>query len=649
MAALLNPDDISESGTTSQSKENVSEIFMPRETIDQPCDIVLVVRDCKEFKAHRQVLSQASPFFEELLNSKMKESKEGIISFEMFSESAMGTTLEFIYTGHVQILDEDSARDLIAIADYLFLQELKTLAEGFLLDKHELNTSNCISTYHFCQRYHCEELLIKTKKFILANFTAVYEANREGFLKMSNEEIEMWISSDEIDVSAEEDVFKIILAWIDHDKGKRKKYFGDLLRQVRLLYVSRDILCSDVVTNDLVKENEDCLDLVKEAVRLIDSRNFNNLSVTARKSLESPVIITTSAISLNPDNCHQYTQLYDLDILCYLTRENKWCKLAKMPHEYVGGTDFVYWRGKLYSHGQAPDKTWYDWYETEYSSFPKRVYPLVNYNLYSNCWMTLPYKKDRKLQRVFVANEDEMYAMMSEGFSTNLTESKEAKRVSYIVKYKPESNLWEDISSFDHLSNRHDFCIIAKDHFVYFIGGQQGSSPSKWKLVRDVDRYDLRTNQWDKVAKIQEKKDFLSGALFNGKVFIAGEVYPEYIFRCEVYSEATNQWQFISSFHLKPAAHPELLSVDDKLYVVSTKVVNRGNHDNFEPPDTRVECYDPDKDEWNTKTKVPVKTHPSSQSIVNTYSGRIFKGFLSGCQLKSISSTGNPRKLFGRL
>ena len=38
------------------------------------------------------------------------------------------------------------------------------------------------------------------------------DVNQRDILNMPNKELEMWISSDEIDVSAEEDVFKIILA-----------------------------------------------------------------------------------------------------------------------------------------------------------------------------------------------------------------------------------------------------------------------------------------------------------------------------------------------------------------------------------------------------------------------------------------------------
>jgi len=46
-------------------------------------DVTLNIKDGKEFKAHRQVLSEASPFFEALLRSDMKEKKEGGIRLEI--------------------------------------------------------------------------------------------------------------------------------------------------------------------------------------------------------------------------------------------------------------------------------------------------------------------------------------------------------------------------------------------------------------------------------------------------------------------------------------------------------------------------------------------------------------------------------------
>ena len=94
MAAISQPQDNSEHVASRPRKEN--ELFMPKETPDKRCDVILLVEDGKEFKAHKQVLSEASPFFEKLLNSDMKESREGIVRLEKFSESAMRNTLQFI-------------------------------------------------------------------------------------------------------------------------------------------------------------------------------------------------------------------------------------------------------------------------------------------------------------------------------------------------------------------------------------------------------------------------------------------------------------------------------------------------------------------------------------------------------------------------
>ena len=101
----------------------------------------------------------------------------------------------------------------------------------------------------------------------------------------------MWILSDQIEVNAEEDVFNIILTWIDCDKIKRKKYFADLFREVRLPYVSPDYLHSNIMINDLVNDNEGCMDLVKTAMRNTDSKDHQHLIVRPRKSLKIPVIL----------------------------------------------------------------------------------------------------------------------------------------------------------------------------------------------------------------------------------------------------------------------------------------------------------------------------------------------------------------------
>ena len=601
--------------TQGPNNESFNELFTPNHTLDQPCDVVLVVEDGKQFKAHRKVLSEASPFFEKLLSSDMKESKEGIVRLEMFSESVMAATLEFIYTGHVKILSEDNARDLIVVADYLLLQKLQILAEGVLAQK--LNLSNCISIYYFSERYQCEDLFSKSKKFILANFKAVFAANREDVLKMSSKEVEMLISSDEIDVSAEEEVFNFILSWIDHDKGRRKEYFAELFCQFRLVYVSRDFLSSDVVTNDLVKDNQDCLRIVKDAINSVDTKNYDNLSLRRRKSLEAPAIVVRKGA----------------DFLCYFPGEDNWCRLGEIPPKYSTQFDKLFpCKGKLYGHS------------TGIVTLPSQCLLSVSYNPYTDSWMQLPpLEEDKCVFKMFVTNEDEMYALLSDRCSFCLNCSFPCggakKHNMSISKYKPESHSWEDI--LDHLFPyvRRGFCIVASEHFIYFIGGWMSHNVYQ----SDVDRYDLSKGQWGKVADIQVARSEAEAAAGNGKVFIAGGNYqgkqPLCDSPCEMYDETTNEWQLIASFKKPEAIFHRLLATDGKLYAVSCETPSLAAESDLRQ--ITVECYDPEKNEWEMKTE---KAFPVSGFGFTTCATRIFKGLSNICPIET-----NPHASAGKL
>ena len=594
MATEVQRADNSEQIPPSPSKESLkNQLFLAEDTLDEPCDVVLVVKGDKEFKAHRKILSEASPFFEKLLNSDMKESQEGVVRLEMFSESVMAATLEFIYTGHVEILNKDNARDLTVMADYLLLEKLKSLAEDVLLAE-KLCISNCISTYFFSERYQCEEVLSKTKKFILANFTAVYP-NPEDVLNMSKNEVEMWISSDEMDVSTEEDVFKFILAWIDHDKSKRKKYFAELFRHVRLVYVSRDFLSGDVVTSDLVKNNEGCLDLVKDAMNFIDSKNRDYLSAPPRKSLETAAVVMRVGA----------------DLQCYFPGENTWCRLGEIPSEFddIKCDKLFPCAGKLYSAREA-----------------QNTLRMIRYSPYGNSWMQLPPLESRHLLQIFVRNEDEMYALFCG-----------RRRGLFISKYKPESHSWEDISTdhFHPIPNAPGSCIVASDHFLYFIGGLQvvdrRGSGTELVCMSDVYRYDFSKGQWDKVANIHKARSEACGAAANGRIFIAGGRCEdlEWLYHsCEMYDETTNEWQFIASIK-KPEAFNTLLAADGKLYAVSCEIQSltsstRGSGYLKQIRHISVERYNPKKNKWKVKSEVkdvqakltrPTPCYPCSMRI----------------------------------
>ena len=613
MAAEGQSADSSEQMTLSPRDEKVSELFIPKDTLDQPCDVVLMVKEGREFKAHRRVLSEASPFFKKLLNSGMKETQEGVVRLEMFTESVMAATLRFVYTGDIQILAEDTARELIVVADYLVLEKLKLLAGEVLVQA--LNTSKCISTYYFAERYQCQDLLSSASKFISANFTSIYTADREIVLNMSSRELEMWISSVELNVSAEEDVFNIILTWIDHDRSGRRTFFAELFRHVRLVYVSRDFLRHDIVTNELVKDSNSCMTLVKDAISLLDSKNFENLSVPPRKSLETPVVVVNVG----------------KNVLCYILRENRWCKLGEIPPAFTRSGNFVPCGGQLYSTVQ------------EMSNSRPHSLKQVTYNPYSNSHAQLPaWEEGRYLRKTFVCNGDEMYALLTEPcFANHLQERDQTcgsrKHTSFLTKYKPETNSWEDVTSFDHLDLRRDFCIVANDNFIYFIGGRECCGDTS-TILTDVDRFDLSRKQWDKAADTQMAMCWARGAAVNEKIYLtAPSARCEYScfppnYDWEVYDETTNEWQIITGVRDGMGYnYVDILAVDGGLYFVDI----RFDH-GAELVRILIERYYPEENKCQTITELTARCRPrcySHPSIL--FPMRTFKGLFNMRQMET--------------
>ncbi|XP_078379650.1 kelch-like protein 21 [Oculina patagonica] len=544
----------------------------------------------------------------------MMESKKGVVRLEMLTKAALGAVLEFIYTGDVQILTEDDARDLIEMADYLFILPLKTLAGRVLAQT--LNTSNCISAYYFAERYQCEELVSDAKKFIYANF-ASHVAKADEFLNMSSVEVN------------QKTVFKIIQTWIDQNKSERKKYFADLFRQVRLIYVSRDYLFNDIVTNDLVNDNACCFELVTDAIymKTIDSNNSENISFPPpRKSLETPVIVLCVT---DRDNCCK-------QLMCYVPRTNTWYKLR----------DSLPWRVTQMVSSPACHSTLYTLFADFESPIWERDFILLRYDSFFDRCTDVPYEGKRDLQQIFVSdnNEDGIYALESENeiscpdcaslHSCNGPEEESKiftcgnQHLSYITRYKPESNSWEDISSFD-LGLKMGICIVAKDNFIYFIGGAiHGTN----KVLNDVDRYDLSKRKWDKLAGLQIARRNASGTAAHGKIFITGGLseagtYADSVKTCEVYNETKNEWHIIAKSSIVcRSIRASILCVDDKVYVVDDSCCNSDGKGG------EIECYDPCKDKWDVITEIPsaspdLRYRGSFSGLhVGSCSMRVFKG-----------------------
>jgi len=484
-------DPIRETEQASFCVELMKRLDMQREQ-DYLCDITLVAKDGKEFKAHRNVLSAASPFFAKLLQSDMKEKKEGVARFEEISAPILEDVLEFVYTGSVEINDDQNAKDLIIAADYLFLECLKAFSGRFL--EQRLTNSNCISTFYFAEKYKCAELVSNSREFVHDNFASVAELDE--FLNLEAKEVESWVSSDEICVAAEEDVFKIIQKWVEQNKRERKAKFEELFRHVRLVLVSRDFLL-DVVTNELVRGGQ-CLRKVSDAIEVINYASEDTLLQSPRRRLGTHAIVACGG---------KYT-------FCYLPEQDKWKRLADgLSENRDQRTQMITFRDQLYTF-------------TGYS-YAERYDPVFN-SWASLEGLTLSYTKLAAVVR------GQIYAIDVDRSANKTT----------IERFDIGLRSWETVLLSDK-GCRNDPCVVAAGNCLYVLGGKQRS----WECVAKAERFDTVQNKWEEIADMQEKRECAFGVATQGKIFVAGGRGPVSK-TCEVYNISTNEWQFIGSLNV---------------------------------------------------------------------------------------------------
>jgi len=473
------------------------------------CDVTLMTKDDKEFKAHRNVLSAASPFFSKLLQSDMKENREGIVRFEEISAAVMEDVLEFIYTGNVEVTEENYCEDLIAAANYLLIPGLKTVSGRFL--ERQMSESNCISTFYFAEKYQCDELISNSRNFVHANFVSVTEMDE--FLNLELKEVERWISSDEIAIAVEGDVLKIVVRWIERNKSERKATFEQLFRHVRLASLSRDFLI-DVVTNELVQENSGCLWLVLDAIRLMAFPVEGNLSQSPRKGLDTRAIVACGG---------KYT-------FCYLPEKDEWKRLADGLSKRDHQTKMLSHRDQLYlfpSHGKV-----------------ERYDPVVN------CWCTLD---------LSVTWSTEVAVVRGQIYSIEVNTS---SKKSTIKRYDVERCSWQAVLS-SHENCREGSCVVAAGNHLYVCGGVLGS-----EYFSKAERFDTVENKWEEIANMQQERACAFGVASEGKIFVAGgRDFQTYLKTCEMFNISTNEWQFIGSLNV-PCLIGSMVCLKGTLYVL---------------------------------------------------------------------------------
>ena len=543
---------------------------------EQFCDVVLEVfngEDLARFNAHRIVLCAASPFFYSALNNDMKESKEGVIRLEDTSKVAIEELLDYLYTGHVNVT-QHNAFDLLKIADFLVIPSLKEVSSKFIIQT--LSSSNCLMVYFLAVNYRCIELQEKARDFIYANFTRVVE--HEDFLNLTVSEVEEWISSDEIRVRGEEDVFQAIVKWAEQNgDGEREKFF-ELFRHVRLIYLSRNYVFNEIFPHPLVSNDKACTAFVLDTVKDVSSGSeecfFAQAPRNCLKTTEDCLVVSAGTKTL-----------------CYVPYENKWYQMAdKAKSSFHSASAY---HGKVYINNK-----------------PGADYAIERFDPAVNSWAHLTsYSGEMShFSAAIVYFQGSLYVIGGK---------KKGEVANCVHKYNADTNLWQEVAPMN--VSRSSLSAVADKDNIYAIGGKANN-----QMLDVVERFDSKMNSWCRVASMLEKKLLPCVAILNTRVFLFGGYTsirpPQVSSSIDMYDPTSNMWTAIQGISA-PRYFFGVTSFKGSVYVI-------GSQTQESPDSLSLRIYDVEKNEWKHCVSVPPISGPMSLAPL-----RIPRDILNTCNV----------------
>jgi len=223
------------------------------------CDVLIKVGS-KELNCHKVVLSACCPYFRAMFTREMAESRKNEVTIKDVDEKAMEQLIDFAYTAVIRI-DENNVQTILPAACLLQLKEIQDACCEFL--KKQLDPTNCLGIKSFADTHACTDLLHVADLFALHNFQDVKDS--EEFMLLPLDQLCEIIASDELNVDSEEDVFLSVMKWVRFNIGERKFCLKEVLKHVRLPLLNARFLVGVVSADMLIKNNENCRELVDEA------------------------------------------------------------------------------------------------------------------------------------------------------------------------------------------------------------------------------------------------------------------------------------------------------------------------------------------------------------------------------------------------
>lgn len=204
-------------------------LLRQRET-GELCDVTLKLRG-ERFASHKAILSLWSPYFLSMFTCDMKEKTTREVdlseSLSLQNDGVFASVLDYIYTGTIALTLEN-VEDVLRIADFLLLDDVKDFCRQFYLDLGNLDLNNCLRVRFLAEDHCLYEVKEYCQKIIEARFHD-YLIFHDDILELSVPCLLVLLENPAVvQHTRHKDLKKLIQRWVEYDSDNRKQFYDEL-------------------------------------------------------------------------------------------------------------------------------------------------------------------------------------------------------------------------------------------------------------------------------------------------------------------------------------------------------------------------------------------------------------------------------------
>uniref|UniRef100_A0A3Q1EMQ7 Kelch-like family member 22 n=1 Tax=Acanthochromis polyacanthus TaxID=80966 RepID=A0A3Q1EMQ7_9TELE len=533
-------------------------------------DVVLVVEG-RPIQAHRILLAASCDYFRCMFAGGLRETQQEEIPIHGVTYMAMKKILDYIYTSEIE-LDLECVQEVLIAATLVQLENVISFCCDFLFSW--LDEGNILEVAHLADVYGLQELNTRLHSYILRNIQTL--SRTEAYRRLPQEEIFKALSSNELHVSSENEVYEAALHYhyspeqVETDQVYLQVSPKDNLK---MLDAVRFCLIEKQVLQRLHGRLSQCplKDSVSAALRYHEQEVLQPVlqtPLTQPRSTFRCVLgfggMFSSSSSTDSEHLFQV----------YHPSWGEWRTLTatyapRMSNQGIAVlNNFVYLIGgdKNSSGFRAETRCW-------------------RYDPRHNSWYSIQPLQQQHADHCVCVVGGHIYAIGGRDYSDELDS---------VERYDPHSNTWEFVSPLKREVYAHAGAVV--DGKIYITCGRRGSV-----YLRETYCFDPAANQWTGCAEGPVERAWHGMAAVNGHVYVIGGSNDERGYRRDVlkvacFNPTANSWSLITPL---PAGHgePGIAVLDSRIYVLGGRSHDKGNRMKY------VHLYHTDTDEWENETE----------------------------------------------